>query len=229
MVLGGQQALAQSTLFNIPSTDAVGKGKGYFEFDFFAQMPTTSGAPRLYTYAPRVVVGAGAGVEIGTNMVVYDSSSTQSYIQPNIKWRFAANDDTGIAASVGTMLISPLNNRKTTDTFGMVYGNFSKKVKSSDYGPRFTLGGYGLVDTDGLTKNEVGAIVGFEQPIHSKVTLLADWFSGENFFGYFTPGVSFTLPRSSLLNIGYSMGNDSFDKPKNNNRSLFIYWGITFP
>ena len=221
--------MAQSTLFNIPSTDAVAKGKGYFEFDFFAQMPTTSGAPRLYTYAPRIVAGVGAGVEVGTNLVIYDSSSTQSYIQPNIKWRFAASDDKGLAASVGTMLVSPLNNRQTTDTFGMVYGNFSKKVKSSDYGPRFTLGGYGLVDTDGLTKNEVGAIVGFEQPVHPKVTLLADWFSGENFFGYFTPGVSFTLPRSSLLNIGYSMGNDSFDKPKNNNRSLFIYWGITFP
>jgi hypothetical protein len=52
---------------------------------------------------------------------------------------------------------------------------------------------------------------------------LVQW---KNFFGYFTPGVSFTLPHSSLLNIGYSIGNDSYDG--NNNRLLFLYYGITF-
>jgi hypothetical protein len=221
--------MAQSTLFNIPSTDAVSKGKGYFEFDWFAQMPTTSGTPRLYTYAPRIIAGLGKGVEVGTNFVMFHSSSTQSYIQPNLKWRFFGNDDKGLAASGGAMLISPMNNRSSVDSFGMVYGNFSKKVKSGDYGPRFTFGGYGLVDTDGLAPDEGGAILGYEQPVHPKVTLLADWFSGKNFFGYFTPGVSFTLPHASLLNVGYSIGNDSYSSPKNNNRALFIYYGITFP
>ena len=42
------RANAQSTLFNIPSTDAVSAKKVYAEFDFFAQMPTTSGSDRLY-------------------------------------------------------------------------------------------------------------------------------------------------------------------------------------
>jgi hypothetical protein len=41
--------------------------------------------------------------------------------------------------------------------------------------------------------------------------------------------VSITLPRSSLLNIGYSIGNDSYSDPSNNNRYLFVYYGITFP
>jgi hypothetical protein len=41
--------------------------------------------------------------------------------------------------------------------------------------------------------------------------------------------VSFTLPRNSLLNIGYSSGNDSYSDPSNNNRYLFVYYGITFP
>ncbi len=57
---------------------------------------------------------------------------------------------------------------------------------------------------------KAGVILGYEQPIHPKVTIVADWFSGKNFFGYFTPGVSFTLPHTSLLNIGYSIGNDSY-------------------
>jgi hypothetical protein len=37
------------------------------------------------------------------------------------------------------------------------------------------------------------------------------------------------LPRSGLLNIGYSIGNDSFDDPGNHNRALFVYYGLTFP
>jgi hypothetical protein len=77
--------------------------------------------------------------------------------------------------------------------------------------------------------SKAGVIAALEQPIHPKVTLLADWFSGKNFFGYFTPGVSFTLPQASLLNIGYSIGNDSWAEPHNNNRALFIYYGITLP
>jgi hypothetical protein len=225
IVFTGQQAVAQSTLFSIPSTDAVAKGSIYLEFDFFAQMPTTSGSDRLYVYVPRGVVGLGRGVEAGANLAMFHiPGSTQTYFQPNVKWRFAANDDKGVAASAGTMLHVPTNNRDTVDTFGMVYGNFSKKVQST-YGPRFTIGPYGIYSADGWSGPEGGVIAGYEQPIHPRVTILADWFSGKNFLGYFTPGVSFALP-SSLLNIGYSIGNDSYDG--NNNRLLFIYYGVTF-
>jgi hypothetical protein len=222
------QAMGQSTLFNIPSTDAVSAKKVYAEFDFFAQMPATEGVDRLYVYAPRVVVGAGAGVEAGANVAFFHTSgSTQSYLQPNVKWRFFGSDDKGLAASAGTILYAPMNNTDTADTFGIVYGNFSKKFKSGNYGPRITAGPYGIYSGgDAWAGPKAGAIVGYEQPIHPKVTLVADWFSGQNFFGYFTPGVSFTLPHTSLLNVGYSIGNDSYDG--NNNRLLFIYYGIAF-
>ena len=226
LMLHDQQAAAQSTLFNIPSTDTVAPAKVYVEFDFFAQMPATSGTDRLYVYAPRGIVGIGRGFEAGANLALFHAAgSTQSYIQPNVKWRFG-NDDKGLAAAGGTILYVPTNNRSSVDTFGMVYGNFSKKVKSGNYGPRFTVGPYGVYSADGWVGTKAGVIAGYEQPVHPKVTLLADWFSGKNFFGYFTPGVSFTLPHSSLLNVGYSIGNDSYDG--NNNRLLFIYYGITF-
>ena len=222
-----QHAFAQSTLFGIPSTDAVSAGKVYAEFDFLPQMPTTAGSSRLYVYAPRVVVGAGGGVEAGVNLTLFHTTgATQGYIQPNVKWRFAADDDKGLAASAGTILYAPTNNRDSVDTFGIVYGNFSKKVKSGSYGPRFTVGPYGIYSAGTASGPKAGVIAGYEQPIHPKVTVVADWFSGKNFFGYFTPGVSFTLPHSSLLNIGYSIVNDSYDG--NNNRLLFLYYGITF-
>ena len=95
------------------------------------------------------------------------------------------------------------------------------------YGPRFTAGPYGIVGAnDAYVGTKAGAIIGLEQPVHPKMTIVADWFSGVSGFGYFTPGVSVTLPHSSLLNVGYSIGNDSYDSG-NNNRALFIYYGIT--
>ena len=42
-VVGVQPAAAQSTIFNIPTTDTVSPKKGYFEFDYLAQLPKPDG------------------------------------------------------------------------------------------------------------------------------------------------------------------------------------------
>ena len=236
-VVTAQTAMAQSTIFNIPSTDTVEKGKGYFEFDFLPQMPT-SGVTRTYIYNPRLVVGLPKDAEAGVNFLTYHyggSSSTFGYIQPNFKWKFYKNDDQGVALSTGIVWNTPLNKRAGQDSFGYVYANVSKKVKSGNYGPRFTAGPYGVVGANTDPKKPIsfvgkrgGVILGYEQPVHAKASFVADWFSMENSFGYFTPGMSFTLPKSGLLNIGYSIGNDSYKSPSNNNRFLFLYYGVTF-
>src|SRR5437870_6409179 len=67
-VVTAQTAMAQSTIFNIPTTDTVSKGKGYFEFDFLAQAPGT-GTTRTYIYNPRLIVGLGNKAEAGVNFV----------------------------------------------------------------------------------------------------------------------------------------------------------------
>ena len=61
-----------------------------------------------------------------------------------------------------------------------------------------------------------------------RISIVADWISGKNAFGYFTPGVSVTLPGNGLFNAGYSIGNDSYDGNATHNRLLFLYYGITF-
>src|ERR1043166_8106509 len=57
-IVSTQTAFAQSTIFNIPSTDAVPKGKVYFEFDFFGHLESHNNGG-FQTYTPRVVVGLG--------------------------------------------------------------------------------------------------------------------------------------------------------------------------
>src|SRR5262244_3747722 len=90
LVVTAQTAMAQSTIFNIPTTDTVSKGKGYFEFDFLSQAPAFD-TTRTYLYNPRLVVGVAANAEAGVNFLTSHYSggadpSTFGYIQPNFKW-----------------------------------------------------------------------------------------------------------------------------------------------
>ena len=232
-VVTAQTAMAQSTIFNIPTTDTVDKGKAYFEFDFLPQALGPDGGIRTYIYNPRLVVGAPGNVEFGVNFPISHAAGNSAYIQPNMKWKYYKNDDVGVALAGGVVLNTPLNNRNITGTWAYFYTEVSKKVKSGNYGPRLTAGPYGVASQNGkdiiFTGPKAGAILGYEQPIHPKASIVADWFSGKNGLGYFTPGISITLPRSGLLNAGYSFGNDSFENSNaNKNRYVFVYYGVTF-
>jgi hypothetical protein len=222
IVLQGQTAFAQSTIFNIPTTDVVAPKKVYFEFDFLSHLESHDNGG-FQTYDPRVVVGVGKGVEVGLNVAATNSAApTVVYAQPNIKWRFYANEDSGMAMSAGAIAYTPLKDRSVNDSFGFFYGNISKKFKG-DYGPRLTVGGYGLGGYDFAGLDKGGAIVGYEQPLAKRVSFVADWFSGKNGFGYATPGFSFALPKNQLINVGYSFGNYG-----RKNNALFVYYGVTF-
>jgi hypothetical protein len=241
LIVTAQTAMAQSTIFNIPTTDTVSKGKGYFEFDFLAQAPGT-GSTRWYTYNPRLIVGLSDKVEAGVNFPTTNYSGTSSpntfgYIQPNLKLKYYANDDAGVALAAGILWNTPLNQRKGQDSWGLLYTNVSKKVKSGNYGPRFHAGPYGVVSANqkpdegpiSFSGPRAGVLLGYEQPIHAKASIVADWFSGKNALGYFTPGISITLPGSGLLNIGYSLGNNSWESSNAaKNRAFFAYYGVTF-
>jgi hypothetical protein len=245
-VVVAQSAMAQSTIFNIPSTDTVDKGKAYFEFDFLPQAPGPDTGSRTILYNPRLVVGLPHDAEFGVNFPTFHAGTTNGYIQPNFKWKFFKNDDQGVAVDIGTVLNTPLNNRSGQATWGYVYGSVSKKVKTGMYGPRFTIGPYGVLANEdpgtSASPNAVsffgprgGVILGYEQPLGSKVSFVADWFSGtkglggaSDSLGYFTPGISIT-GGPHIFNIGYSLGNDSWQNSNaSKNRYLFMYYGITF-
>jgi len=221
-------ASAQSTIFNVPTTDTVAAGKAYVEFDYLPQVPGPDEGGRSQTFTPRIVFGVVPNLEAGANVSnSHVNDETFSLFQPDAKYKFYANDANGLAAAAGVIGYIPINHRDDSTTFALVYGNFSKKFKSSTYGPRITFGPYGVIGD--ISGPNGGVLAGYEQPVSAAVSIVADWFSGKNFFGFFTPGVSIVLPHNGLLDIGYSSGNDSFGDPGNNNRALFLYYGITFP
>ncbi len=221
-LLCSQAARAQSTLFNIPSTDTVAEKKTYLEFDFFSHVESHRNGG-FQTYVPRLVYGAAKNLEIGANVTLTDALAPDQpvEIQPNIKYKFYDNEQKGVAAAGGGILYTSVANRGGTDTFGLLYTVVSKKVKGA-YGPRLTGGGYGLVGRTSGSGTNGGAIVGYEQPLHPKVNFVADWFSGKNRFGYVTPGFAFVTSKRSAFYAGYSIGNQG-----RKNNALFIYYGIT--
>ena len=112
LVLLPQTARAQSTIFNIPSTDTVGKGMGYFEFDFLPQAPGPDTGAKIIIYNPRLVVGLPHDAEVGVNVPIYHNSdwdpSSLAYIQPNLKWKYYKKDDKGnIVGATWTGKIQP--------------------------------------------------------------------------------------------------------------------------
>src|SRR6267154_1923475 len=137
IMLSSHIVTAQSTLFNIPSTDVVSKKKTYVEFDFVSHLEAYKDGG-FQTYVPRIVFGVGKHIEIGTNVA------------------------------------------------------FTKALLP-------------------------------DQPLVRRVSFVMDWLSGKNRFGYVTPGLSFTVSKTSALYAGYSIGNSG-----RKNNALFIYYGITF-
>jgi hypothetical protein len=236
-VLVAQAVRAQSTIFNTPSTDVVDKAKTYFEFDFLPQAPGPDVGAATIIYNPRVVFGVGYNVEVGVNFPIYHNSdgdpTTHGYIQPDVKWKFFKDDMKGLAASVGFVSNIPLNDHDVQGSWTYIYGNISKKWMGT-YGPRVTVGPYGVIaDQDSGLSTFVGTRggveIGYEQPVGGKFSFVADWLSGKNSIGYFTPGISISLPKNGLFNAGYSIGNDVGDETSTyKNRYLFFYYGVTF-
>ena len=238
-VLVAQTASAPSTIFNIPSTDTVDKGKGYFEIDFLPQAPGPDTGASTNIFNPRIVIGLPMDAEFGVNVPIYHNGdgnpANLAYLQPNFKVKFYKNDMDGLAATVGIVANFPMNRTDVQLPWAYIYGNFSKKVKG-DMGPRFTVGPFGVIAKQddprkvGFSGTRGGVLLGYEQPLGGPVSFVADWFSGKNSIGYFTPGISITLPHNGLLNAGYSIGNDSWENSNaTKNRYAFIYYGITFP
>lgn len=216
------QAFAQSTLMNVPSTDVVASKKVYVEMDFITNYAWQREGS-FQNYIPRTVIGLPKNMEVGVNVSFTHVTGEDSpvEIQPNIKWQFYSNETNGTAGAAGCVLYTPLTNRAGTDTLGQCYLVGSKQV-SGRFGPRFTGGGYLLMGAPN-ERSKGGAIVGYEQPLAKRLSMIVDWFSGDNRFGYVSPGLSFATTKDTALTAGYAIANHGRGK-----NSLFVYYGKQF-
>src|SRR5260370_1317655 len=121
IILSGHIVAAQSTIFNIPSTDVVAKRKVYFEFDFLSHLAKHQNGG-FQSYVPRVVVGIAKNLEAGANVAVTDIGGPKLVeIQPNIKWQYYNNDKSGVTATFGGIAYLPVKQRAAfgNNNFGL--------------------------------------------------------------------------------------------------------------
>lgn len=215
-------ASAQSTILNTPSTDVLEEKKTYVEFDFLTH-PTSKETGGFRYYGWRTVYGVKKGFEIGLNATRTDFSDPQPAldIQPNAKWQFYANEETGVSATVGGLMYIPTRATES-DTFGFIYANVSKKINKK-FGPRLTGGVYSVVGTKSGFGTRRGVMVGYEQPIYKRISFATDFISGKNRFGYVTPALLISPTDKMYIGTGYTFGNEG-----RGNNALYFYLGYLF-
>ena len=215
-------AAAQSTIFNIPSTDVQAPGKVYLEADFIMHYASYRDGG-YQTYGPRVVVGLPGNTEVGVNIFYTRAQPGEPIdLQPNFKWQFYDNEKLGLALATGVVISTPITRRSLGSTTAQVYVVGSKSFTGS-YGPRVSFGGYRLVGWFEEGTDKSGIILGYEQPITSKVSFVTDWSSGNNDYGYVVAGTGITLSPKSILYAGYNFGNQG-----RGNNSLGVFYGYAF-
>jgi hypothetical protein len=224
MLVCGMSSLVhgQQTLFNVPSTDVLDRGKVYAELD--ASLKTVDGAlvRKFSSFVPRVVVGAGSRVEIGLNVVGnVQPGADATTLVPTVKWKPYQGEDNGWALVVGDNVFVPVRNR-AYNAGNYVYAEMSKTFKG---GTRVTFGGYDFTRSVVASANRAGGQFGFEQPLNKKVTFAADWFTGKHAAGYFTPGLIFKVGPKVTGYAGYSIGNQT---PSKGNHFLLLEAGYNF-
>ena len=105
-------AYSQQTIFNVPTTDVLDKGKVYFELDAAFKVNNDDALRRFSSFVPRVVVGAGGNVEVGLNLTGnIQPGADATTLVPTVKWRFYQNEKKDFALIAGTNFYIPVRNR----------------------------------------------------------------------------------------------------------------------
>ena len=158
----------------------------------------------LATFTPRVVVGIGHRIEAGMNFNGLSAPTlSQLDISPTVKWRIWESKISGWSFYVGDDLFLPVRNR-TYDTRNYFYASFAKEWK---HGTRIGVGGYDFTRNVVANANRAGGQFTFEQRVNNRLTLAAEWYTGNTAVGYVNPGVILKLTPKLTLYAAYQIGN----------------------
>ncbi|HKV24390.1 MAG TPA: hypothetical protein VJN93_07345 [Candidatus Acidoferrum sp.] len=203
-LFAAQRARAQETVFDVPSADILDRGKVYGGLDGTAR-PVNP----IYTFTPRVVLGIGHQIEIGMNFDGLTLPVTgELELSPTAKWRLWNHPASGLSFFVGDDLFFPVRQR-TYNSGNYSYAAFAKQWK---HGTRVSLGAYDFTKNVVASANRAGGQFTFEQSVTTRLTLAAEWYTGNNATGYFNPGVIFKLTPKLTGYAAYQIGNAGVTK-----------------
>lgn len=197
-------ALGQETVFDVPSPDILDQGKVYGELD-----GTARPVDPIYTFTPRVVVGLGDRIEAGVNFIgLSEPSSGQVTISPTVKWRLWEGGNSGWSFFVGDNGFFPARKREY-NAGNYFYAEFAKVFRK---GTRIGFGGYYFTKNVVAPAQRAGGQFTLEQPIYKRLTVAAEWTTGNNAAGYVSPGVIVKATTKLTLYGCYQIGNAGVTK-----------------
>jgi hypothetical protein len=214
---------AQQTVFNVPTTDVLDKGKVYFELDLSAKPDDTDSLGRFSSFVPRLVVGAGGRVEVGLNILGnIQPGPDLTTFAPAVKWKVYDGKDNGWVIALGDNLYFPVRNKAYnagTYAYTMAQKNFNRST-------RVGFGGYFFSkNVVAANANRAGGQFTFEQSVTKKLNISADWFTGKHANGLFTTGAAYKLSKKLSVVAAYSVGNANLSK---GNHFFYFELGYNF-
>jgi hypothetical protein len=217
------KAKAQQTVFNVPTTDVLDKGKVYFELDVSAKPNDSAAVNKFSSFVPRLVVGVGSSVEVGLNVLGNIQPGPDSTtLSPAVKWKAYDGKDNGWAIVVGDNLFFPVRNKAYnagTYAYTMAQKTFNKST-------RVGFGGYFFSKNVVATNaNRAGGQFTFEQPVTKKLNFNVDWFTGKHAAGYATMGAAYKLTGKLTGVAAYSIGNANASR---GNHFFYLELGYNF-
>ena len=192
------RAAAQQTLFNVPSADVLGAGKVYLEEDNLWR----PGRPEDTYFTLRAMAGLGSAVEAGVNL---GGLAAEGRSVPNavlaLKWQPLHTSQWSVTTGVHGLFF--LGGSADGSPSGHVYGHAAWTPVD---GTRITAGVWYATSGYAETGATRGVLAGFEQHFGPTLVFQADWYSGTNGLGYFTPGFAWTFGQW-VIYAGYSVKN----------------------
>ncbi len=215
-------AAMQTTIFNIPTADTLPRGSWNIEADFIAK-PVRYRDGGYQTYGYRIAYGLSHRTEIGSNFYyTHDNNAPAAQVEFSLKQKVYQSEKHGVTIAGGAVAFVPLKSRSGDKTSVIAYANAGKTIKRLN-GMTLTGGVYKVLGGSKDYGTKTGVMLGVVQPIHKRVSFVADWYSGQNRLGYSSAGLNFNITKRQYLLVGYSFGNSG-----RGNNAFAAYYGYTF-
>lgn len=197
---------AQQTIFNVPSADVTEKGHIFLQEEAQTTPWVTDDAFFSTTYS---ALGIGHNTELDATLFNVGSPTTENISLavgfksaipiPGLKEKFPERE---FKFTIGSEMLLGLEGNGVGN---WTYAHLSGRVPKLN--TRLTAGiSYGGRQVFGI--NTVSFIAGIEQPVTKKMSLLGDWYSGnEHWAGYLIVGGSYALPKNTTLYAGFQIPN----------------------
>lgn len=205
-VLCTAKAVAQQTVFNVPSADVTEKGAVFLQHESQFR-PYNPDSFWLGTHYSAYGIGHNTELDatlfnvsapdshnislgLGFKSAIPISKLNERYPQQEFKFTVGSEVLIGLQGNgVGNWTYTHLSGRlpktRTRLTAGISAG--TKQV---------------------FGKNTFCYIMAVEQPVTERLNIIADWYSGnENYAGFLIAGISYKLPKNTALYLGYQIPN----------------------